>query len=393
MALTANTPLTIIRGELSEVPAAAVEIFEGACLGDNGAGYARGLVAGDAFRGHAMEYINNSAGSAGAVSVECFRGRYRLKLAISGVAITDVGRAVYASADNTYTLVAGGNSRIGTVVRYSESGYAIVACETVASNAVFSARSRAVTALPTAAITSKFDIEGMLKNPMAGSLLFADFARGGDLPDVTFVDATYAASAAGKTLTEGLYIGTDASGALVLMATTDNQGAECQWACPITVSGSGAWAFGVRIKQSVLTDSKAGVFAGLMVPQALAGDLIADGATLQAEGSLGFQLKEADGDSIDLVYDKTGQTQNEHDGGYAVPVADTYNVLELYCDGDTIQGYLDGVLTGTAILAADIAAADFPAATVMVPTLAMKNGHADTFISTTDWIYAIQAAS
>ena len=372
---------------------AAVEIFEGACLGDNGSGYARGLIAGDPFLGHAMEYINNSAGTAGGVSIEIMRGRYRLELAISGVAQTDKGRAVYASADGTYTLVAGGNTRIGTVDRFSGTGYAIVVCETVGSGGVFSARSRAATALPTAAITSKFDIEGMLRNPMAGSLLLADFCRGGDMPDVRFADATYAATAAGKTPTEGLYIGTDASGALVLFATTDNQAAECQWSCPITVSGSGAWAFGVRVKQSVLTDTKAGYFAGLMVPSNLAGDLIVDGGTLQTEGALGFQLKEGDGNAIDLVYDATGQNQNEHDDDYVVPVADTYNVLELYCDGDTIQGYIDGVATGTAISAVDIAAADFPAATVMVPTLALKNAAADDFTKTVDWIYAVQEAS
>ena len=62
MALTANTALHHVRGEQSEYPQDAVEIFEGAMLGDNG-GYARSLVAGDPFVGHAAEYFDNSGGS------------------------------------------------------------------------------------------------------------------------------------------------------------------------------------------------------------------------------------------------------------------------------------------------------------------------------------------
>ena len=136
MALTDNTPLTCIRGEQSQLPAAAVKIYEGAILGDNALGYARGLVAGDPFRGHSVEYIDNTLGSAGDQAVTCLTGQYRLEVTLSGVAITDVGRDVYASADDTYTLVANGNSRVGKVARYVTTSTAIVEFNTVGAKSI-----------------------------------------------------------------------------------------------------------------------------------------------------------------------------------------------------------------------------------------------------------------
>ena len=130
MALTANTPLTFIRGEQSEYPQAAAVVYEGAILGDNGSGYARCLVAGDPFVGHSMEYYDNSAGSAGDNKIKRMRGRYRLEVTITSVAITDVGKAVYASADDTLTLTAGANSRVGVVERYVTTNTAIVDFQT-----------------------------------------------------------------------------------------------------------------------------------------------------------------------------------------------------------------------------------------------------------------------
>jgi hypothetical protein len=130
MALSANSPLTFIRGELSEAPVkGTTTIYEGAMLGDS-SGYARGLVAGDAFIGHAMEYIDNSGGSDGGLSVKRMRGRYRLEVTLTGVAITDVGNQVYASADDTLTQTAGSNSRVGVIDRYVTTNTCIVEFQT-----------------------------------------------------------------------------------------------------------------------------------------------------------------------------------------------------------------------------------------------------------------------
>lgn len=130
MALSANTPLTFIRGEQSEYPQAAVVIYEGAMLGDNASGYARGLVAGDPFIGHSTEYYDNSAGSAGDNDIKRMCGRYRLQVTLSSVAITDVGQTVYASADDTLTLTQGSNSRVGVVDRYVTTDTAVVEFQT-----------------------------------------------------------------------------------------------------------------------------------------------------------------------------------------------------------------------------------------------------------------------
>ena len=296
----------------------------------------------------------------------------------------------------SYALTTNGVRLVGeaaqTVDRSTTNGTVLAIFKAPLIQLASSARSRTTVQLPTAAIWDNFPLAEMKLNPFLGSLLDADFTRAGDLPDTRFVDATYAASAAGKTPTEHMYLGTTAIGEMLLFSTTDNQAAEGQWAAPIVVSGGTVWGFEARIKQSVVTDTKAGWFVGLMLGQKLAGDLIVDGGTLQTEGSLGFQAKEGDGDKVDFVYDETGQAQNEHDDDYLTQAGGTYFTVGMYFNGTTIQGYLNGVATGTAIVAADISAADFPTAKIFVPTVALKAAHADDYTLTLDWIRAAQLA-
>jgi len=129
MSLTENSALHHVRGEQSEFPQSAAVIYEGKMLG-NVSGYARQLVAGDKFIGHSAEYYDNSAGSAGDWNIARYRGRYRLQVTLSGVAITDVGKAVYASDAETYTLTAGNNSKVGVVDRYVTTDTAVVEFQT-----------------------------------------------------------------------------------------------------------------------------------------------------------------------------------------------------------------------------------------------------------------------
>ncbi len=98
-------------------------IFRGGLIGLS-AGYARELVAGDAFPGVADEEIVN-AGSDGAVAVRV-RTVADIEHALSGAAQTDVGRPVFASADDTLTFVAAGNSYVGIVQDFVSSGVVIV---------------------------------------------------------------------------------------------------------------------------------------------------------------------------------------------------------------------------------------------------------------------------
>jgi hypothetical protein len=139
MTLGTQIPLTIIRGEQSEYPAAVADIAEGSMLGDSGAGYVSELVAGYPFRGHSMEDIENSGGSAGDQKVTCLTGQYRLEVTITGIAVTDVGKEVFASDRSTYTLTPGSNTKVGRVVRYVTTNTAIVLFDTLVTESGLSA--------------------------------------------------------------------------------------------------------------------------------------------------------------------------------------------------------------------------------------------------------------
>jgi hypothetical protein len=90
-------------------------------------GYARGLVAGDDFVGFAERQADNSAVATDG-NINCrVISKGIAKLTITGVAVTDVGLPVYASADGTFTLTQGSNSYIGNVYRYVTTDTAMVA--------------------------------------------------------------------------------------------------------------------------------------------------------------------------------------------------------------------------------------------------------------------------
>lgn len=132
--LSKNTPRALMLGDLEDYPVAAADIiFEGAAVGENGAGYSRPLVAGDAFQGFAEEKADNSVGGAGAIDV-LVRRRGRVELAVTGAAsiTANDGPAVYAVDDDTFTLTAGANTKIGHVSRWVSSGVAIIEFDALA---------------------------------------------------------------------------------------------------------------------------------------------------------------------------------------------------------------------------------------------------------------------
>ena len=125
--LATDSPRVFELGDVNELPVIAADIiYEGAMVGDNGSGFARPLVAGDSFRGIAERKADNSSGSAGDVRVRVLR-KGLVRLAITSLAITDVGKAVYASDDNTFTLTQGANTCIGHVHRWVSTGVGIIA--------------------------------------------------------------------------------------------------------------------------------------------------------------------------------------------------------------------------------------------------------------------------
>ncbi len=115
MALTANRELDrYVDQEMRALPVkGSTHIYKGALVGiDASTGCARGLVAGDTFAGVAYEEADNSAGADAALSVRVYtQGDF--EHALTSADRTNNGGAVYASADNTITLVSSGNSEVG----------------------------------------------------------------------------------------------------------------------------------------------------------------------------------------------------------------------------------------------------------------------------------------
>jgi len=126
MVASADIQTKLELGDFNDLPVkASTTIYAGAMVGDDASGYARGLVAGDPFRGHAVEQV--TAVSAGDHNVKVRKGVYRLQVAVTGgSAVTDVGAMVYGSADNTYTLTKGSNTPVGRVVRWVTSTTCLV---------------------------------------------------------------------------------------------------------------------------------------------------------------------------------------------------------------------------------------------------------------------------
>ncbi len=137
MALSADRNLDFFAvQELIDLPVDDnVVIYKGALVGRNrGTGYARALVAGDDFLGVAYRKADNTAAghTAGGISVRLHQ-QIDIVHALSGVATGDIGKDVYASADDTLTLAPSGNSRVGRVVAVEGTGLARVRCRPVSS--------------------------------------------------------------------------------------------------------------------------------------------------------------------------------------------------------------------------------------------------------------------
>ena len=127
--LAADSARPFELGTINELPVIANDIiYEGAAVGDNGSGYMRPLVAGDPFRGFAESKVDNTAvGAAAGDKLVRLRVNGLVKITLSGIAITDVGKPVWASDDDTFTLTQSTNSFIGFIYRYVAANTCIVA--------------------------------------------------------------------------------------------------------------------------------------------------------------------------------------------------------------------------------------------------------------------------
>jgi len=126
--LAANKPRAYEQGNRNDLLMIASDIiYEGAAVGIvSASGHARPLVAGDKFAGFAEATVDNSAGAAAAKSVRVITNGL-IQLPVTSVAITDIGKAVYASDDDTFSLTQSTSTPIGRVHRYVSAGVAVVA--------------------------------------------------------------------------------------------------------------------------------------------------------------------------------------------------------------------------------------------------------------------------
>ncbi len=113
-------------GDINEVPVkGGVMIYQGAAVGSNAAGYAKPLQAGDQFLGFAEEGTDNLIGSDGIKNVR-IKKRGSVLLDIAGINLAAINKSVYATDDNSFTLVATNAVYIGKISRIDASGSALV---------------------------------------------------------------------------------------------------------------------------------------------------------------------------------------------------------------------------------------------------------------------------
>lgn len=125
--LSADTPRAYEIGNHNDIPVIASDIiYEGAAVGIVAAsGHARPLSGGDKFGGFCLQKADNSSGSAADIEVHVSR-KGSVELSVSGAVITDVGKPVYATDDNTFVFSPVGASFIGFVKRFVSSGKVVV---------------------------------------------------------------------------------------------------------------------------------------------------------------------------------------------------------------------------------------------------------------------------
>ena len=126
MALSTNREVDhYVDQQLRSFKAANECIYKGALLSFETGGYVAPLTAAETFAGIAYEKCDNSAGSDGDKSCRAYtRGDF--ELALSGAAITNIGSAVYASADDTLTFTSTSNTFVGYMVDLVSSGVIIL---------------------------------------------------------------------------------------------------------------------------------------------------------------------------------------------------------------------------------------------------------------------------
>lgn len=190
-------------------------------------------------------------------------------------------------------------------------------------------------------------------------------------------------------------------GQITLTSTGDNDGITlCSLTTPFLLTAgstvpTGKLWFEARLKSSTITDTKHGIWFGLLeslTPTAILP--IADAGTLADKNFIGFHRLEGDGDQFDFVWKADGQTQQSLitdmiSGGL---VADTYVKLGFVYDPSApntkkIKVFINGVPQTTYGTNTQMTAATFPSDICLGPALCIKLATASTPGTTTfDWL-------
>lgn len=192
MALSANTTIRFMepeahRPKYSRGVLGSKHIYHGAYVGLTPSGYIKPFEPGDIFDGIADQEFNNTSttdGAASALNDDGTRGMAKCRVinghchfaaALSSVAITDIGKPVYATSDNTLALIGHPDGWVGTVADKYDTNIALI-------------RMRAVGEKP----------------PTHGNgvcVVESDFAQ--SIQPVATFNATYAQSALGNSAAQG----------------------------------------------------------------------------------------------------------------------------------------------------------------------------------------------
>jgi len=154
--------------------------------------------------------------------------------------------------------------------------------------------------------------------------------------------------------------------------------------------------FEARVRSSTITNTENGFFVGLAGVGAAANTFIADAGDDFASNSLiGFWRAEADGDTVDVIYQKTSGALTTPITDIATPEADTWVKLGFKYDPDKptaerITFYADGVASSTFVTGTNIATSTFPDAEILTPIFAAKAATNDTETVDMDWIRVAQ---
>lgn len=187
-------------------------------------------------------------------------------------------------------------------------------------------------------------------------------------------------------------------GTLDLSSDGDDEGASFRTSCnPFQISRShGKLWFEARIKSSTITDTKHGIFLGLMADNALTATVPITAAGAIADVNIvGFHRLEGDGDYFDTIYKADGVTQVTVQSDAAVLVADTYVKLGFVYDPRTyvLTFYRNGVKLATTYTVASAAGTDFPNDVRLGFTVAVLNATGTTpGSSEIDWVRIAQLA-